>query len=231
MKLSLLVFFTMFMAFNNYAQDKSKSSKPTKFKFTKVSRDVKKETRKYKDEKWMVLPGNPPIEQQLNNAFNKQMETDDEGFPRWIISNGASVAQTQAAAQMQATELAKNNLIGLIETQMKSVVEIDLSNNQLNAQEAVTVSKTIQVATNKVSKKLGMVQPLFQIYRPVNSNNTEVQILISYSYELARKMILEEMKLELQLETEDVRKKYDRFLNPDYYKQGDVKNVAENSSR
>jgi hypothetical protein len=198
-----------------------------KFKFIKVSKDVKKETRKYESDGWRVFPGKPPISQQLNNAFTKQSEVEQDGFPKWITSSGSSVAQTQAAAQMQATELAKNNLVGLLETQMKSVVEIDLSNNQLSSQEAVTINKTIQVATNKVSKKLGMVQPMLQIYRPVGSNNTEVQILIGYSYEMARKQVLEEMKQELQLETDDVRKRYQKFLNPETYKQGEIKNESE----
>jgi len=198
-----------------------------KFKFINVSKDVKKETRKYESDGWRVFPGNPPISQQLNNAFTKQSEVEQDGFPKWITSSGSSVAQTQAAAQMQATELAKNNLVGLLETQMKSVVEIDLSNNQLSSQEAVTINKTIQVATNKVSKKLGMVQPMLQIYRPVGSNNTEVQILIGYSYEMARKQVLEEMKQELQLETDDVRKRYQKFLNPETYKQGEIKNESE----
>lgn len=197
-----------------------------KFKFIKITKDVKKEAKKYEKEGWKVFPGNPPIGQQLNNSFGKQAETDDEGFPKWIIANGSSVAQTQAAAEMQAIELAKNNLVGLLETQMKSVVESDVSNNQLNATDAATITKTIQVSANRVSKKLGMVQPLLKIYRSVGVKNTEVQVQIGYNYALARKQVLEEMKQELQLETDDVRKRYEKFLNPENYKQGDIKNEA-----
>jgi hypothetical protein len=214
---------------SNISYSQSNSSSNAKFKFIKVSKDVKKETKRYESEGWRPFPGQPPISQQLNNSFTKQSETEQDGFPKWIISNGSSVAQTQAAAQMQAIELAKTNLVGLLETQMKSVVEIDLSNNQLSSQEAVTINKTIQVATNKVSRKLGMVQPFLQLYRPIGTNNTEVQILLAYSYELARKQVLEEMKQELQLETDDVRKRYQKFLNPETYKQGEIKNETGQS--
>ena len=131
--------------------------------------------------------------QQLNNAYSKQAETSEEGFPKWIIANGSSVAQTQAAAEMQSIELAKNNLVGLIETNMRNVVESDVSNNQMDAKNAASVTKTIQVSSNKVAKKLGMVQPMFKVYRSIN-NNTEVQVMIGYSYEMVRSRILEQMK-------------------------------------
>ena len=51
--------------------------------------------------------------------------------------------------------------------------------------------------------------------------------MIGYNYELVRKQILEEMKAELQAETDDVRKRYEKFLNPENYKKGEIKNNAE----
>jgi hypothetical protein len=204
----------------------AQSSKPAKFKFEKVSRDVKKEARRYEKDGYKVFPGNPPMAQQLNNAYSKQAETSEEGFPKWIIANGSSVAQTQAAAEMQSIELAKNNLVGLIETNMRNVVESDVSNNQMDAKNAASVTKTIQVSSNKVAKKLGMVQPMFKVYRSIN-NNTEVQVMIGYSYEMVRSRILEQMKAELANESEDVRKAHESFLNPEKYNSGQIKNIPE----
>lgn len=197
-----------------------------KFTFSKVSKDVKKETKKLEKEGWKIFPGNTPISQQLDNSYRKQAETDSEGFPLWIMSNGSSVAQTQAAAEMQALELAKNRLVSLIESNMKAVIESDVSTNQLDRKDAVSVTKTIEVSANRVSKKLGRVQPIVKIYRNVNKN-VEVQVMIGYNYELVRKQILEEMKAELQAETDDVRKRYEKFLNPENYKKGEIKNNAE----
>lgn len=201
-----------------------------KFKFNKVSRDVKKEAKRYDSEGWKVFPGNAPIKQQLDIAFRKLTETDEQGLPKWIIANGASVAQTQAAAEMQATELAKNNLVSLIESNMRAVVESDVSNNQLDKKEAATITKTIQVSSNKVSKKLKLVQPLFKVYREV-SNNTEVQIMLGYNYEMVRKQIIDEMKVELQNETDDVRKKYENFLNPENYNKGEINNYKDTEKK
>jgi len=199
---------------------------PKKFKFPKVSHDVKKEAKRYEKEGWKTLPGNTPLKQQLDNAFRKQAATTEEGFPQWIIANGSSVAQTQAAAEMQAIELAKNRLVGLLQTKMKAVIESDVSNNQLDAKEAASITKTIEVSANRVSKNLGRVAPLFKVYKPVG-NNTEVQVLLGYSYEMAQNEIIQEMKFELQAETDDVRKRYEKFLNPENYKEGEIKNYVE----
>jgi len=197
-----------------------------KFTFSRVSRDTKKEAKKYIKEGWRVMPGALPIEQQLNGAYSKQVQTTEDGMPLWFVTSGSSVAQTQAAAQMQALEVAKLALVNLLESSMKSVVETDLANNQINSQDAASITKSIQVSSNKVSKKLGYIQPLLNIYKP-SGTNTEIKVLIGYNYEMARKLVLEEMKSELQLETDDVRKRYEKFLNPENYNKGKIENTND----
>jgi len=197
-----------------------------KFKFKKVSKDVKKEAHKYEKDGWKVEPGNMPIKNQLENSYSKQNEQDEEGFPKWITANGSSVAQTQSAAEMQAIELAKNRLVGLIETHMKDVITADVANNQIDKKEAATLTKTIETSTNTVSKKLGRVLPLFKVYRQVG-NNTEVQVLLAYNYAMVQKDIIDQMKTELQATTIDQRKKFDKFLNSDAYKSGEIINATD----
>ncbi|MES2559213.1 MAG: hypothetical protein V4590_05705 [Bacteroidota bacterium] len=201
------------------------SAQTKKFKFTKVSRDTKKEVRKLEKEGWVNVPGDMPIGQQLNGAWAKEAELDDEGFPRWVVATGESVAEFQSTAEMQALELAKLNLVRLLESQMRSVVETEQANNRLDAKSAASISKTMEVATNKVSKKLSRVMPVVKMQREVKKS-TQMQVKIAYNYALARKAILDEMKLELQNESEDMRAKYESFLNPETYKQGNISNVA-----
>ena len=108
---------------------------------------------------------------------------------------------------------------------MKAVIESDVSNNQLSQSDAASITKTIEVSANRVSKKLQRVNPLFKVYREVKKN-IEVQVLIGYSYDLARKAMLDEAKLILQEETEDVRKKHEKFLVPETYDQGTINNYV-----
>jgi hypothetical protein len=200
-----------------------------KFKFTKISKDTKKEAKKLEKAGWTNLPGDMPIGQQLDNSWTKEKELDDEGFPKWVLARGEAIAEYESAAEMQALELAKLNLVRLLESQMRSVVETEQANNRLDASSAASISKTMEVATNKVSKKLSRVMPLVKLQR-MEKKNTQIQVVIAYNYALARKAILDEMKLELQNESEDMRKKYDSFLNPEMYKQGEIKNVAGEES-
>ena len=196
-----------------------------KFKFKKVTRDIKKEARKYEKDGWKVFAGNMPIKNQLEKTFRMQSKEDDDGFPVWLIANGSSVAQNLAAGEMQATEIAKNRLVGLIETNMKSVIEQELANNQLSSTEATSLNKAIEVSVNKVSKKLSGVQVLFKVYREVKKNQ-EVQVLVGYNYANAHKSVIAEMrKMKLENETEDVKKKHEDFLNSDM-KRGDVQNYS-----
>jgi len=206
------------------------AQKPKKFTFNKVNRDIKKEAKKYDKEGWRTEPGNLPIPNQLENSYRKQMETDEAGLPKWLTANGSSVAQTQVAAEMQAMEVAKNRLVGLLETHMKDVITTDVSNNQIDAKDAASVTRNIETATNVVSKKLSRVLPLFKIYRQVG-NNTEVQLLLAYNYAMVRQQILDEMKLELTGQGADQKKKFDKFLSGDYYDRGDIRNAPVEESK
>lgn len=218
--LSLIALTVVISVFNANAQTK-------KFKFNKPAKDTRKEAKRLEKEGWRNLPGDMPIEHQLNNAWSKQNEVDEEGFPKWVVATGNATGQMQSAAEMQALELAKLNLVRLLESQMRSVVETEQGNNQMDSKSAASISKTIEVATNKVSKKLSRVMPTVKLQRSVGKTNTEMMVTVAYNYAMARQAILDEMKLEIQAESEDMRAKYDKFLNPELYKQGDIKNATE----
>ena len=185
-----------------------------KFKFNKITRDVKKEAKKYEKDSWKPFAGAMPINQQLNNTFNKENEVDEKNVPKWVFAEGESIAQTLAAADMQANELAKNSLVSLMSSNIRAVVETELSNNQISKEEAASWTKTISAVTNRVAKKLGQVSVPFKIYRET-STNYEVKLRVGYNFEMARKIFLQEMSDELGEETKKLKLKNDKFLNPE----------------
>ena len=205
---------------------KKEVSKDKKFRFNRLSRDVKKESKKYEKEGYRPFVGQMPINQQLDKSYRMQNEADESGLPMWIIATGSSVASTQAAADMQAMELGKSRLVGLIETNFRAVVENTVANDQLSSTEAVSVTKSIEVSANRVSKKLGMIVPVVKIYRMTGENKYEVQVQLAYNYDLARKLMQAELRMEFEKESDDVRKKYEQFLNPDL-QPATIKNIAE----
>ena len=212
-----------------FAQTKSskkEASKDKVFRFNRLSKDVKKESKKYEKEGYRPFVGQMPINQQLDKSYRMQNEADDAGFPKWIIATGSSVGSTQAAADMQAMELGKTRLVGLIETNFRAVVENTVANDQLTATEAVSVTKSIEVSANRVAKKLGMIVPVVKIYRMTGEDKYEVQVQVAYNYDLARKLMQTELKLELEKESGDVNVKHDQFINPDLHPTT-IKNFAE----
>jgi hypothetical protein len=198
----LLVIFLIVGYNQSYAQ---------KFKYSRLSGDVKKESKKYEKEGWNNFPGSMPIGQQLNNTFNKQNELDEEGMQKWFFASGVSVGQTLAAAEMQANELAKNDLVQQVESDIKSFTETNLANNQLSKDEAASITKTVSIVTNKVAQKLGRVVPLLKIYRET-ANSYEVQVQVGYNISSAKKIMLEEVKKELGGDAEKIKDKMNNFL-------------------
>ncbi len=185
-----------------------------KFKFEKITRDVRKEAKKYEKEGWKPFAGSMPISQQLNNTFNKENEMDEKNVPKWLFAEGESIGQTLAAADMQANELAKNSIVSLMSSNIRAVVETELSNNQISKEEAASWTKTVSAVTNKVAKKLGQVMVTFKIYKETDKNY-EVKLRVGYNFEMARKLFLQEMSDELGEESKNLKLKNDKFLNPD----------------
>jgi hypothetical protein len=216
MKNSLLILIALFTFFIGNAQNK-------KVMFVKVKRDVRKEAKSIEKEGWGNLPGDLPVSQQLNSTFEKQMAEDESGMPKFIVGNGVAKGATQAAAEMQALELAKLNLLNIMEANINSVVETDLSNNQISDKEASSITKTIQVATSKAAKKLQYTKPTLKLLRKANGLY-EVRIVIAYNFEMIRKMLQQEI---LSDETNNVREKYSDYLNSDHLQKGTIKNATE----
>jgi hypothetical protein len=66
---------------------------------------------------------------------------------------------------MQAIELGKLQLAGLIQTNMSSLISSNVGNAQLSTQEAASVTEVVQSAKNIIAVELGCVDPSFNFLR------------------------------------------------------------------
>jgi len=181
---------------------------------SKVSKDVRKDAKRMKAEGWNVAPGSLPLEKLLQTAQEKQLMTDEKGQPKYITADGNGVAETKAAAEMQAIETAKLQLAGMIETLMNSLVSTNLGNEQINREDAASVTQVVQTSKNLISTQLGYINPLFKIYRDIpNTKNVEVQVKVFYetaqSLVIAKKVIKKELKEKMKMNDEQL----DRITN------------------
>ncbi len=94
----------------------------------KAGKDARKQAKQMEKDGWKVAPGALPLEKQLDRAFIMMQEYDYDGYPKYIMAEAMSTAGNYDAAKMQALTLAKQNLGGLIQTEVGGMVESSVSN-------------------------------------------------------------------------------------------------------
>lgn len=205
-----LIFTAVPESYSGVKQNDKKAKKTMKKKAYKQAR---KEAKKYRKDGWYVAPGALPMDKQIEKAWLQQYEEDENGYPLYLVANGNSVAQTQSAAKIQATELAKFELAGMVETNIVALVENSVANNQLTREEAASVTKTVAASKNIISQKIGRVITLFEIYREMGDNNIESSVRIGYNTKLANEVAINTIKEELEDEAEELHDKLDKILD------------------
>ena len=178
-------------------------------KASKVARD---EAKKLAKAGWETAPGALPIEKQLDRSYLMQFEYDDEMYPKYIMAEGMSVAGNYDAAKMQAMELAKQNLAGQIQTEVTALVENTVANEQMSAEDAATLTRSIAAGKNLISQSIGRTLPVVEIYRTLKNKNKEVLVRIAYNGEMAKKLAKDAIRKQLAKEGEEKQKKLDELL-------------------
>jgi len=176
----------------------------------KVVKEARKEAKKMKRDGWTVAPGSLPLPKILENAWMKQYAEDENGDPRYITADGNAVGETKSVADMQAIEMGKLQLAGLIETNISSLIDINIGNAQLSTEEAASVTEVVQTAKNIIVTELGFVNPFFKIYKDIKNKQVECQIRLFYdtkqSLQIAKKVVRNELKEKLKLNSETLNK-------------------------
>lgn len=178
----------------------------------KASKDARKEAKKLKKDGWMAAPGALPIERQLDKSYMMQQEFDDDMFPKFLMGEGMSTAENYDAGKMQATELAKQNLAGQIQTEITALIENNVSNKQLSADEAASVTQTVMGAKNFISQSIGRVITIVELYRTKKNGNKEVLVRIAYNSQMAKEAAKKAVRKDLEEKGEELINQIDKAL-------------------
>lgn len=178
----------------------------------KPPREVKKQAKEYKKQGYYVAVGAPTIEQQLVDSWLKQKEEDESGYKKYMIANSTSVAETQIAAKLQATEVAKLTLAGNIATNVAALIENNIANSQLNTEEAASVTKTVAASKSIIAQKLGRIITLVELYKKIGVN-IEANVVIAYNSEMANEMAKKVIRESLEEETEILQDKLEKLMD------------------
>lgn len=178
----------------------------------KATKAARKEAKKLAKEGWTSAPGALPIEKQLDRSYLMQMEYDDNMYPKYLMGEAMSVGENYDGAKMQALELAKQNLASQIQTEVTALIENSVANNQLGAEEAATVTKSVMAAKNLISQSIGRTITVVELYRTLNNKNKEVLVRIAYNGEMAKAAAKKAMREELEQKGNDLHEKLDSLL-------------------
>ncbi len=175
----------------------------------KAIRQARKEAKKLKKDGFKVAPGQLPMDKQIEQTWIKRYETNDEGQKLWFIADARAVGESHTAAKLQAYEVAKVNIAGQIGTEVAGLVETNIANAQLNAEDAASITETVATFKSLIGSKMGRTNTLFEADKQIGKN-TEVYVTVGYSYKealnMAKEMIREEMSKKSDIHTDQLNK-------------------------
>lgn len=178
----------------------------------KATKTARKAAKCLAKEGWTTTPGALPLEKQLDKSYLMQMEYDENMFPKYLMGEAMSIGENYDAARLQAMELAKQSLAGQIQTEVTALIENTVSNKQLAAEEAASVTQTISAAKNLISQSIGRVLTVVEMYRVLGNKNKEVSLRIAYNAEMAKQAAKKAVRQELEKKGDDLHKKLDELL-------------------
>lgn len=178
----------------------------------KAMKSARQEAKKYKKDGYYVAPGALFLDKQLENAWIKSYEINEKNEPRYIMATGNSVAETQTAAKLQATETAKLELAGQINTRVAALIENSIANQQLNNEDAASVTKTVAASKHLIAQELGQILPVLEMYKKIGKN-VEANVRLAYDVDTAFNIAKKVIRKSLEEETKIAHEKLEKLMN------------------
>lgn len=161
------------------SRDIKKSNKDL---YKKSDKDVRKAARQLKKEGWKSL--DLPIEKQLERTWEREWQTDEEGYDKYISKTVIVVGQNYSSAVRQAENMCKLSIAADMGTLVQSMVTLAVGNREITPEQAASVSQSVEKVKLIVNEKLGRVITSAVFYK-VNRNVYEVRMTVLYSQKSA----------------------------------------------
>jgi len=175
----------------------------------RASKAARKEAKALKKQGWQVAPGQLPLEKQLDKSYSMYYEYEENGLPKYMVGDAMSPGATYDAAKMQAIELAKTNLAGLIQTEVTALTESTVANDQMTQEQATSIVRTVQASKNLIVQHLGRTVPVIECYRVLPNKTVEVRVSLTYNARMAIEQAKEIVKAQLEAKGEDLHEQLD----------------------
>lgn len=178
-------------------------------------KDARKKAKELLKEGFKESTGAIPLDKQIEQAWKYQYELDENGNKLFIVATQTAIGGNYSAAKTQATSLAKVDIAGQIETEVNSLIENQVSNESLGAEEAQSIISTVSANKSLIQQNLGRTLPVVEISRTLANGNTEIRVTLAYNiksaFEVVKKTVgvsLKEKSAKLANELDTILEKY-----------------------
>lgn len=170
----------------------------------KLTKSAKKQAKELKKEGWVVLAGEPTIEQQITRSqlYGEEYISDEanNATKRFIMQTTMQTGGTYNAAYAAARANAQVELASLLKTQIAAAMQSKLDNAQASGISATTVDKFNQRSRAIVDETLTNAINILAIYRRLPNNNFEVQVRLAFDKKELQARLKRNLQRELELE-------------------------------
>lgn len=179
--------------------------------YKKAEKMAIKEAKKLEKEGWRTM--GLPIAKQLDETWMKMYDREPSGYPRYIWAQEMATANSFAAAQSQADNVAKLRIASQVSSSVAALADVALANQEISSKEAASITKTLENAKIIVSQKLGRVFKTLEIYQELKNGNYRVRVTVFYDMKaaisIAREVMLEELKKDSDINKAQLEKLLD----------------------
>lgn len=179
----------------------------------KASKDARQQAKEMKKEGWTVGAGSLPLEKQIDRTMLRQMEEDAHGKSLYIMGEANSIGETIDASRFSAMEMSKINLVQRMQQDIAGGIEDALGNQQLSADDAASVMKTVGQFRTIVEHKLSGLEPMLSIYRRLPNKNVESRVVVFYSRAAMMNELKQALREELLKDGKRTQKDVDCIIN------------------
>ena len=181
----------------------------------KASKDAKKEAKRLQKEGWTVSPAGLPLEKQVDRLYMFLEDYDDDMEPVYVDGEGRSIAENFAAAQIQATELARMNIASKISSEATGIVDNMVANKMLADDQAASITTTLVENKSIFSQKLGRVQTPLTVTRELKNKNKEVMVRMVTKVSSIKEIAKEAVRAELEKEGKELSEELKAYFGKD----------------
>ena len=162
---------------------------------SEIAQMAKMQSAEMKIDGWKVKVGSMPLQQQLTKLYTMQ-EEQLNGQSKYIIADGQVKGATFEAARVHAMEMAKRNLVSLIDNISLSESEGDMINAEGANVESENLSQTKYKNTSTLD--LGNLTQIMTCYRELDGGKVEVSVTLACTRANAVKAKLKRAKAETE---------------------------------